>query len=451
MEGTEPAMTHGINGWGSYLPAYRLNRDSILDGAGKGSRVVASFDEDSTTMAVAALRAAKVAKDPVQLVVASSRPAYADKTNATAVHAAMGWDENCLAVDLGANSRSAAAAILMAHRGGGVAVLTDLVYGRPGSADESKGGDGAAAFSFGPDPVAVVEHSVSLSAEFTDRWSLPGQAAHQWEERFGATRYRDLIDRGLAALDLSDTPDRVVFSSPNPQVGARGPGIAGRLGTHPSPIGQAGSAGLGLALADALEQAGPGETILVISAADGCDLILLRTTDRITERRPNGRLSEQAATGQQVSYSRFLTWRGIIHPEPPRRPDPDRVAGPPAGRNVEWKFGLVGSRCTSCDMLHLPPERACKNCGALDQMTAERVADRRGRIATFTVDRLAFSPSPPLIEAVVDLDGGGRLLAEVADVDPEQLHVGMPVEFTFRKLFTSSDIHNYFWKVRPLP
>ena len=41
-----------------------------------------------------------------------------------------------------------------------------------------------------------------------------------------------------------------------------------------------------------------------------------------------------------------------------------------------------------------------------------------GTVATFTVDRLAFSLSPPVVGAVVDFDGGGRFRCEMTDVDP---------------------------------
>jgi uncharacterized OB-fold protein len=71
------------------------------------------------------------------------------------------------------------------------------------------------------------------------------------------------------------------------------------------------------------------------------------------------------------------------------------------------------------------------------------------RIATFTVDHLAYSPSPPVIAAVVDFDGGGRLPCELTDVEPDRLHVGQPVTMTFRRLYTAGGIHNYFWKARP--
>lgn len=52
-----------------------------------------------------------------------------------------------------------------------------------------------------------------------------------------------------------------------------------------------------------------------------------------------------------------------------------------------------------------------------------------------------------MVQAVVDVDGGGRCTLEVADARVEDLRVGTRVRFSFRRLFTASDVHNYFWKV----
>ena len=70
-------------------------------------------------------------------------------------------------------------------------------------------------------------------------------------------------------------------------------------------------------------------------------------------------------------------------------------------------------------------------------------------MTTFTIDKLAYSPSPPVVFAVVDFDGGGRLPLELTDVDPDGVQIGMRVEMTFRRLNTADGIHNYFWKARP--
>jgi uncharacterized OB-fold protein len=77
------------------------------------------------------------------------------------------------------------------------------------------------------------------------------------------------------------------------------------------------------------------------------------------------------------------------------------------------------------------------------------MADVPARIATFTVDRLAFTPSPPLVAAVLDFEGGGRFRCELTDVDPDAVGIGDEVEMTFRRVATAQSVHNYFWKGRP--
>jgi hydroxymethylglutaryl-CoA synthase len=146
----------------------------------------------------------------------------------------------------------------------------------------------------------------------------------------------------------------------------------------------------------------------------------------------------------------FLTWRGHLRREPPRRPEPERPDAPAMRRNEGWKFGFSASRCVACGFVHLPPTRVCLSCRAVDRMEPLRLADVRGTVATYTVDRLAFSLSPPMVGAVIDFDGGGRYRGEMTDVDPEAVSIGTRVEMTFRRLYTAEGVHNYFWKARPL-
>jgi uncharacterized OB-fold protein len=83
-------------------------------------------------------------------------------------------------------------------------------------------------------------------------------------------------------------------------------------------------------------------------------------------------------------------------------------------------------------------------------MVSERMADVPATIATFTVDRLAYTPSPPLVAAVLDFDGGGRFRGELTDVDPAAVKVGDRIEMTFRRVTTAQGVHNYFWKGKPV-
>jgi len=181
--------------------------------------------------------------------------------------------------------------------------------------------------------------------------------------------------------------------------------------------------------------------VLSVSASDGCDAAVLRVGEGIGEARRGPAVAEQLERGREVTYATYLMWRGLLDREPPRRPDPERPAGPPAARAEAWKFAFVGSRCLDCGHVHVPPRRVCVGCRAVDRMERAPLADRQGTVATHTIDRLAFSPSPPMIDAVVDFDGGGRYTLEVADAVPDEVDIGTRLELTFRRLYTTAGIH----------
>src|SRR5207253_1397336 len=83
--------------------------------------------------------------------------------------------------------------------------------------------------------------------------------------------------------------------------------------------------------------------------------------------------------------------------------------------------GFVGHRCEHCGAIHLPPVRVCVKCGAVDRMSDVPMADATGTVTTFTVDRLAFTPSPPMVAVVVDFAEGGRFRCQLTDADPDML------------------------------
>jgi uncharacterized OB-fold protein len=112
-------------------------------------------------------------------------------------------------------------------------------------------------------------------------------------------------------------------------------------------------------------------------------------------------------------------------------------------------MAFEGARCTRCQTGHLPPQRVCISCGAIDEMAPERFADRGCKVATFTLDHLAYTLQPPVVAAVVDFEGGGRLTCELTDVEPKSVAIGNELEMTFRRLYTGQGVHNYFWKARP--
>lgn len=456
--------------WGTYVPYWRLQRSAIaaaVGGAsGPGTRAVASYDEDTTSMAVEAGRAALAASTtpPTALFFATSAPAYLDKTNATAIHAALGLDSSVPAYDMAGSVRSGVGALraALANAGPVLVITSDVRTGLPSGADEAGGGDGASAMLVGPEPgAATYLGGASATAEFVDRWRLPGESSSRvWEERFGEQVYVPLAEQAVADAVKTvgiqaDAVDQWIVTGTHPRAIRR---VAGSLGRDArvaddlsTVIGNTGTAHPLLLLAAALEQATPGQTIGLVVLADGAEALLFTATDAVADARGGASVADQIASGRDdLPYPRFLSWRGFLDREPPRRPEPERAASPPAARSTSWKFAFSASRCVACGTRHLPPHRVCVRCGAVDQMTPEPLGGVQGQVATFTVDRLAYSQSPPVVIAVVDFDGGGRYTCELTDVDADAVTIGDRVEMTFRRLYTADGIHNYFWKARPI-
>jgi hydroxymethylglutaryl-CoA synthase len=457
--------SRGILTYGAYLPYRRLDRSEIRavagTGGGTGTRTVASYDEDTTTLGVAAARAALAAAPPGvrpgSLWFATVSPAYLDKTNATAIHAALRLDAEAPAFDVNGAARSAVGALRagLASREPALVVAADVRTGLPGSSDEAVGGDGASALLVGSAEdgplLAEVVSWGSATEEFLDRWRTPGDTRSKlWEERFGENRYVALgakaWDDALKAAGLvADQVDRVVIAASHARAAAtlgKKLGLGDRLAPGlDATVGFTGAAHAGLLLADALDTANAGQMIALVVLADGADVMVLRTTEALAAGRPQVSIGDQVATGGAVPYGKVLAWRGYLPVEPPRRPEPARPSASAAGRSREWKFGFVGSQDHD-GVVHLPPAPAGEH--------ARPMADATGTIVTYTIDRLAYSPSPPVVFAVVDFDGGGRLPVELTDVDVDDVTIGGRVEMTFRRLFTADGIHNYFWKATPL-
>ncbi|MGH9025167.1 MAG: hydroxymethylglutaryl-CoA synthase, partial [Acidimicrobiia bacterium] len=138
----------GISGAAGYVPYRRLDRAAIAatfgSGGGKGTRSVASYDEDTTTMGVEAARLAlhnAGGASPGALWFATADPAYLEKSNASTIHAALRLDREIPAIDTGGAVRSGVGSLRAAldHTGTVLFVTADRRGGLPTSADEASG------------------------------------------------------------------------------------------------------------------------------------------------------------------------------------------------------------------------------------------------------------------------------------------------------------------------
>lgn len=115
------------------------------------------------------------------------------------------------------------------------------------------------------------------------------------------------------------------------------------------------------------------------------------------------------------------------------------------------RYRLIAARCTSCGRAHYPPSNACPYCGSrsLDNVELPRV----GRLLSYSVvytTPFEDKSRAPIVIGLIDL-GVAKLIAEVVDVTPEDLEVGVSVEAVFRRVSVdgSTGLIVYGVKFRP--
>jgi uncharacterized protein len=92
---------------------------------------------------------------------------------------------------------------------------------------------------------------------------------------------------------------------------------------------------------------------------------------------------------------------------------------------------LLIQHCTNCGTLRHPPRPSCGNCRSFEWDT--QVASGRGTIYSFVVNHYPQIPAfdYPLVVALVELEEGTRLVANVSGISPDDIYIGQPVVVGF--------------------
>ena len=210
-------------------------------------------------------------------------------------------------------------------------------------------------------------------------------------------------------------------------------------------------------LVSALEEAEAGDRILLVSWGNGSDALLFRVTEEIENIKKRRGIKFYLRNKRTLdNYGRYLHWRELVTTESSRRPERAPLSVSSIWRESQSTLPLYGVKCLRCGtpqmFLNFSSTRArvCLECGTKDEFEPYRFADKKGRVASFSHDYLSISQDPPSTLTVVDFDGGGRGAFDMTDRDLVECKVGMAVEMTFRKLYYTKGIHNYFWKCKPV-
>ena len=468
----------GIKSYGVYIPFYRLSRDIIGKAWGNrsigGERSIANWDEDSLTMGVEATLNCLEGIDPEEingLFFSSTTSPYKEKECSTLAAAAADLGVELFTGDFGSSLRAGTAALRAAldsvKSGSARNVLVasaDTRLGTPSTVDEQTFGDGAAALLIGDtEVIASIEAVYSISDEITDVWRRDKDTfVRSWEDRWVMTHgYSENMKKAIrGAMEKHGfKPEdfaKVALYSPD---GRSHLGVARSLGFDTktqlqdpmiSTIGNAGAAHALMMLIAGLEEAKPGDRILMASYGNGCDVFIFRVTEeaaRIEKRQ--GTKAHLSSKAVLPTYEKYLAYRRLLPmPEEFIRLFP---AATVMWRTRNWALRGHGSKCKRCGLVTFPIQRVCYGCRAKDEFEEVKLLNKRGKVFTFSLDNLAGGPDAPVVQTVVESDeSGARIYCLMTDCDPQEVVVGMPVEMTFRKFHEYGDFHNYYWKCRPL-
>ena len=478
----------GIVSYSGYVPRYRLERKKIYRVMGwmdpstaanmKGEKAVANFDEDSITMAVAAgMESLKgIDRSGVDGVhFASTTMPYRERLNAGIISAALGLSDDVRAADFSGGLKAGTTALLSgveSVKAGGaknlVVCAADCRLGRPASGEEMIFGDSAAAFVVGQgDVIAEYKGFFSVTADFVDHYRGDFEKFdRKWEDRWiRDLGYDVLIPQAVKGLlkkynlQMSDFA-KVVYDC---HYAAERKKLNKILGIAPEAeqvnyqdeVGHSGAAQSLFMFAGALDDAKPGDKILLLSFGSGCDALYFEATPAI-ETCGRGSVAATLANKADLDlYEKYLVWRDILPADLGLRAEEDSwTRWTLIWRKRKEVLGLWGCKCKACGTPQFPVQDVCANpeCGAISQMEDYLFSLKQGKILTYTGDMLAASYNPPAIYGAVAFEGGGKCYFDFTDCNLADLSTGMPVSVSFRRKYYDKkrQIAGYFWKAVPM-
>ncbi len=479
----------GIVSYGGYIPKLRLNRGIVyganawmapgLIGAAGGERSMANWDEDSLTMAVEASRDCINGFDKSSIdatYLASINLPFEDRLNAGILSTALNLDENIEAADFTGSMRAGASALLAglnAVKSGDfkntLVATADRRITKMAYLHELWAGDGAAALLLGTENIiAEYKGSATITHDFVDHYRGGGfNFDYNWEERWikdegilkiAPKAVQALIDKtGIKGKDVARFVMPCVFGKVPFQVAGKFDIPAENVSdTMHNVCGDTGSAHSMVMLVSALENAKPGDKIVVVSFGQGCSAILFEVTDQIAKlAKRTGISGSLADRKEEHNYLKFLTHRGMLQQDWGIRAEANwKTALSTLYRNRKMILAMVGGKCTKCGTSQFPKAEICVNpdCKAVKSQEECEFADVPGEIMSYTSDLLTYTLDPPAHYGMITFENGGRGMFDFTDYENGKIEVGLPVRMVFRirNIDHQRGFTQYYWKAKPI-
>lgn len=455
----------GIEAAAAYVPEFRLTTEAIerawgtSNAGGVGTKAVPGADEDAVTLAVAAservLDTAATPREAFGFVgIATTTPPLEEDALAGGVRRMLGLPSD-VATTTATGSTVAGAEVFdraVGADGPALVVCADCPTGEPATADHPLGAGAAAFVITGTPEVPILGSAWHVDDYPGIRYRRPGETG---VESLDITTYerdamREAVSNAVENLGEEEVhaaavhqpnagiPYRITRGLPfDTEVTARGMVV--------EDIGDAGAAGVPLGVLAALDSAGNGDRVVAGFFGGGGASAAIAFDGGLETN-----IQSAIAGGTEVTYPEYLRKRGYV------------VSGDVAGggahvslpswrRSLDQRYRLVAGRCPACEALAFPPEGACPDCSERVEFESVELS-RSGTISAVTTIGQGGAPPEFAVQqerggsfgvAIVELDDGVRLPAQLTDVDAGRLEIGDVVDATIRRVYEQEGVPRY--------
>ncbi|MDQ7779000.1 MAG: hypothetical protein RDV41_04740 [Planctomycetota bacterium] len=451
----------GIRSYGTYVPRWRIGRNTIAEAWGlggpgnapvSGERSFTWFDEDAVTMAVEACldcMADLSVAPPDGVLFASSTLPTLGSSAAALVTESVGLASGSKVLDLvslgaGTSALLAAADSIKSNSiSSALIVASDSPAPPPGSREELLAGDAAAAFLFTEQGcIANLLGSFSLTrSQRYGRQPDAAQVVHDLTDAInGLLKRYNLTSKNFTRVAIS-VPDRAVGNAVARKIGI--PGDGSPEDQVAAMVGYSGASHPFLMLAGALEESKPGDTILLAGFGDGADALIFEATRGITEFQKRARLARSMDAKRRIdAYGFFLAAKGRVQAAMPFMPSAARAV-----RGPVWPhLSLAGATCPGCGTIAEPEAAGCAACR--DAKLVRTVIPRTGTVAENAKSVTPRTPWSESFSLPVAFAGGLKLSFPLTDAHGAAVKPGDEMELVFRS-GRAGDSTQYCWKCAP--
>lgn len=107
-------------------------------------------------------------------------------------------------------------------------------------------------------------------------------------------------------------------------------------------------------------------------------------------------------------------------------------------REIPQRYNFIGNKCENCEHVYFPPRESCPMCRrkSIGKMKEMKLSGK-GEVITYSIIHVGpsgFEEQTPYPIAIIKLEEGPQITAQIVDCSLNEIKIGMQVESTFRKI-----------------